>query len=134
MASARVMIVEDEGVIVLALEAILKKEGYVVACIASRGQEALEIAANAQPDIVLMDVRLPGELDGIDTAKEMRSRLKIPVIFLTAHADEDTVQRAAETMPYGFIVKPVQPKELAAAIEVGLHRHRLENKNRVPGV
>ncbi len=134
MASARVMIVEDEGVIVLAIEAMLQKEGYVVACIASRGQEALEMAANATPDIVLMDVRLPGELDGIDTAKEMRSRLKIPVIFLTAHADEDTVQRAAETLPYGFLVKPFQVKELAAAIEVGLHRHRLENKNRVPGV
>ena len=130
MGSARVMVVEDEGIIALAIESILGKTGYTVAGTASSGEAALEMAAKTCPDIVLMDVRIPGSLDGIETAREIRSRFHIPVIYLTAHAEEDTVRRAAETLPYGYIIKPFQAKEVAAAIEIALHKHRMENNNR----
>jgi PAS domain S-box-containing protein len=113
---------------VMELEDSLQSLGYVVSAVASYGEEAIEKAAERRPDLVLMDIRLKGNVNGIGAAKEIHESFDIPVIYLTAYADEDTLQRAKITEPYGYIVKPFEERELHSAIEMALYKHRMERK------
>jgi PAS domain S-box-containing protein len=110
------------------LEDSLQSLGYAVCDMASYGKEAIEKAAERRPDLVLMDIRLKGDVNGIDAAQEIRDRFDIPVIYLTAYADEDTLQRAKITEPYGYIVKPFEDRELYSVIEMALYKHSMERK------
>lgn len=128
MSSARVLIVEDEQIVARDIQEGLIDYGYTVAGIVTHGELAVQRAAETHPDVVLMDVRLQGQMDGIEAASVIRLRYDIPVIYLTAHAERDTVQRAADTCPYGYILKPFQTQEVQATIEVALSKHRVDKK------
>ncbi len=122
----RIIVVEDEAVVALDIEGRLKCLGYEVAAIASAKAEALKTAEETRPDIVLMDINLNGRPEGIGAAAELRERFNIPSIFVTAHTDDETLGQAKLTGPMGYIVKPFSDRELHAAIEVGLYRHKME--------
>ena len=130
MVNAQILVVEDEGIIALGVESQLKSMGYAVPALASSGEEALTKAAETQPDLVLMDIRLKGELDGIAAAEQIRCRYGIPVVYLTAHADDDTLSRAKKTEPAGYVLKPIDTRELHASIELALYKHQMERKLR----
>lgn len=127
---AKILVVEDEQIIALELKDRLTHMGHRVVGVAAAGQEAVEQARSQKPDLVLMDIKLQGPMDGIDAAKAILSEVDIPVVYLTAFADEPTVQRAKATAPYGYILKPFQERELQIVIEVSLHRHRLTRELR----
>ena len=124
--TARILIVEDQKLIAADLENTLRKLGYAVVASVSSGEEAVAAADAARPDLVLMDIRLRGDLDGVETAAAIRQRMDIPVIYLTAYADEQTIRRAKATSPFGYLVKPFNERELRAAIEVGLYTHQTD--------
>jgi len=126
----RVMVVDDEAVITTQLEERLASMGYAVVGAASSGEEALEMAKQVEPDIILMDIVMPGTLDGIDAAKEVREKLDIPVIFLTAYADDRLVKKASHVGPFGYIVKPYQEREIRAAIEVAIYEKNIDRQLR----
>jgi DNA-binding response OmpR family regulator len=121
------MIVEDEGLIANDIALQLKNSGYSVDHIASSGEEALAHLNESRPDLVLMDIRLKGEMDGVDAAMRIRSAHRLPVIILTAHADSDTLARAKLVEPFGYLIKPFRQVNLSVAIEVALHKHRSES-------
>ena len=122
MAGEKVLIVEDESVVALDIEDALTASGYTVVGTESWGEKALAKAISLQPDIVLMDIRLKGQVDGIQACESIKKELNLPVIFLTAHADEATLQRAKVVAPDGYVLKPFEPQELRAAIELALFR------------
>jgi len=124
MASARILIVEDEAIIVMGLSLTLRNFGYEVAAETSSGTEAVRLAEETRPDLVLMDVTLGGGMDGIEAAGRIREWLGVPVIYLTALSDEDTLRRADATKPSGYLVKPFDEEELRDAVETAL-RNRL---------
>jgi PAS domain S-box-containing protein len=130
MAEARIMIVEDEAIVALDIKQRLEHLGYSVPAVVSSGEAALQEAIQTEPDLVLMDIRLKGELSGVDAAGQISTRLQIPVIYLTAHADEATVQEAKATNPFGYLLKPLKNRELQVAIEMTLHRHAMERNLR----
>lgn len=121
MAKANIMIVEDDAITALDLENQLKNLGYGVSAKVSRGEDAIQKAKENTPDLVLMDIILKGELDGIEAAKEIHTLFDIPVIFLTAYADKDRLKRAKLANPYGYILKPFQDKDLEVTIEMALY-------------
>lgn len=121
---ASVLIVEDENTIALDVEQSLKKLGYKVSGLARSGAEAIEKATSCRPDVVLMDIRLGGPTDGIDTGGLLWSKMNIPVVFLTAYADEGTLERAKSAAPFGYVVKPFHDQELHAAIMMALFKHK----------
>jgi signal transduction histidine kinase len=123
--ATRILIVEDEHVVAMDLERSLVNLGFDVIGTADRAAEAVQLAGEKNPDLVLMDIRLPGPMSGIDAAEMIRQRWRIPVVFATAYADEDTVSQATVTGPYGYITKPFRAKELNATIAVALQQHRL---------
>ena len=128
MTSPRIMVVEDEGIVAKSIRGMLKSLGYAVAAVASSGEEAIEKAADTHPDLVLMDIVLEGDIGGIDAAKQIRARFNIPVVYLTAHADENTLKRAKIAEPYGYILKPFNEGDLHAAVETALYKHKMERK------
>ena len=123
MKTTRVMIVEDERIIALDLQNQLKNMNYQVCRVVASGALAIQYASDLKPDIVLMDIHLEGTMDGIDAAREIHRRFKIPIIFLTAYAEEATLQRAVVALPYGYLVKPVSPLELNATLKMAVVRH-----------
>ncbi len=123
-----ILIVEDEAVVALDLKIQLLDLGYDVSGIAASGHEAVTAVEHRLPDLILMDVRIQGAIDGIDVAKDIRNRHEVPVIFLTSHSDDETVGRAAATAPYGYLTKPYQARELRAGIEVALTKSGLERQ------
>lgn len=125
-----ILIVEDEAIVALDLKLSLQELGYDVTGIAASGEQALRAFDEGSPDLVLMDVRLQGAMDGIAAAEAIRARQAVPLIFLTSHSDDDTVQRAARTAPYGYLTKPYQIRELRAGIEVALTKARMERQLR----
>jgi PAS domain S-box-containing protein len=127
---ATILIVEDEPVIAEAIELTLRDLGYLVLGHASTADEALRSAAQNRPDLVLMDIRLRGLRDGIQAAELLRDQFRLPVVFLTAHADEATLRRARKTAPYGYVVKPFKMSDLRTAVEIALERHELETRLR----
>ncbi|MBI5952255.1 MAG: EAL domain-containing protein [Chloroflexi bacterium] len=130
MSKARVLIVEDESIIALDIRNSLEGLGYQVAGQADRGEDAIKKAGELRPNLILMDIKLKGEMDGIETAGQIRKLFDLPVIFLTAFADQSTLERARQAEPYGYILKPFEDYELAIAIEIGLYKHGMEKKLR----
>lgn len=124
LATARILIVEDEGIVAKDLQRSLRGLGYAVTGLSSSGLDALEKAEALRPDLVLMDVRLQGEMDGIDAARALRERIDVPVVFLTAYADPDTLARAATIGPFGYVLKPFAERELQIAIIMAMCKHR----------
>jgi two-component system cell cycle sensor histidine kinase/response regulator CckA len=119
----KILIVEDEGIVAKDLENTLRTMGYEVVGPVSSGEEAIQRAGEAGPDLVLMDIVLKGAMDGAEAADQIRRRWDIPVIYLTAYADERTLERAKISEPYGYLLKPFQERELKSTIEVALYRH-----------
>jgi two-component system cell cycle sensor histidine kinase/response regulator CckA len=130
MARAKLMIVEDDRIVAMDLRGILQSLGYSVCAVASRGEEAIDKAIQTRPDLVLMDIRLQGDMDGIEAAEQLRAHLDTPVVFLTAYADETTLARAKLTSPLAYVLKPFNDRELHSAIEVALYRGRMERQLR----
>ena len=126
----RILIVEDETIVALDLKSSLTLLGYAVVGTASSGEEAIAKANETRPDLALMDIILKGEMDGVQAAEAIRADLDIPVIFLTACADESTLERAKVTEPFGYLLKPFEERELHGHIEVALYKHRIEKRLR----
>lgn len=130
MNSERILVVEDDTIARFDIGAALERVGYEVVGMASSGEEALELADALCPDLVLMDIRLEGKMDGIEAANEITRRFDLPVIFLTVYADDETLRWAKISGPFGYLLKPVDHKELKSAIEVGLYKHQMERELR----
>lgn len=126
MVQEKILVVEDEIIVARTISSQLHQLGYMVTGTASSGKVAIAKASETKPDLVLMDIILKGEMDGITTASYIREYLDIPVIFLTAYGDDNTIERAKITQPFGYVVKPFTSKDLRIAIEMGLLKHRLE--------
>ena len=125
-----ILIAEDEGIIARDLENRLRRQGYGVCAVVASGEDAIRKAGTGRPGLVLMDIVLCGDIDGIDAADEIRRSYDIPVIYLTAYADDRIVERAKRTEPYGYIIKPFEDRELRSAIEMALYKHTMEKKVR----
>jgi diguanylate cyclase (GGDEF)-like protein/PAS domain S-box-containing protein len=121
-----ILIVEDEGIVALHLERQLLEAGYHVAGTCGSGEDAIRKVEILQPDLVLMDIHLDGRLDGIDAARTIHERWRIPVVFITAFADDATLARARTAIPYGYLVKPFKPLEIHATICMALTRHKAD--------
>jgi len=132
MSRAKILIVEDESIIAEDIADSLKILGYQVTAIVFSGEEAIQVAGDMQPDLVLMDIQLQGEMDGITAAEQIRSRFQIPIVYLTAYADDNTLQRVNGTKPFGYVVKPFEEKNLHSAIQIALHRHQHDCLTNLP--
>ncbi len=138
MAVAQIMVVEDERITAKDIKIALESAGYGVADLVFSGEEAVRRAEELQPDLVLMDIKLEGEMDGIEAATQIRERYDIPVIYLTAYSNAGIVQRAKMTEPagyllkeqFGFLTKPFEESELNTTIEIALYNHRIEKRLR----
>src|ERR1700722_7129282 len=124
----RVLIVEDEAIISLDIKRLLSSAGYGVAAVAASAEQAIRAIETAPPDLVLMDIHLKGAKDGIETALHIRDTFHLPVVFVTAHADKGTLERARLTAPFGYIVKPISALSLTSTIDMALHKHRIERQ------
>lgn len=122
----KILVVEDEKIIALNVRESLESLGYIVTAIADSGEKAIEKATQLRPDLVLMDIRLKGNIDGIQAAEQIWESLSIPVIYVTGHSDQSTLERAKITAPFGYILKPVKEQELYVAIETALQRYERE--------
>jgi len=122
----KIMVVEDEAVIAIRLQERLTEMGYHVVGISYSGEEAMKQARRLRPDLVLMDIMIPGKMDGVVVAKWVKAELDIPVIFLTAFSEDKIIERAKQAKPYGYIVKPFQDRELKASVEVALYKKETE--------
>jgi PAS domain S-box-containing protein len=123
---ARISIVEDEHIVAWDIKETLEKLGHTVVDRVVSGEDAIQSALINQPDLILMDIRLEGKMDGITAGSEIYHQLNIPVVYLTAHADAKTLNRATLTNPFGYIVKPFQAQSLQSTIQIALNRHQLE--------
>ena len=126
--SPRILIVEDELLIAKGIQRCLRTYNYSDTHIALNGEKAIDKVADIHPNIILMDIMLKEGIDGIQTAKEIRSRYDIPVIYLTSYSDKETLERAKQTEPYGYILKPFGEKELVSCIEIALYKHKMEKR------
>lgn len=122
----RVLVVEDMAVVAMDIASTLGQLGYEVVGTVATGEEAIQVAATARPDLVLMDINLAGQVDGIEAAHQIRDSFQIPVVFLTAYSDEDTLQRAKLSDPFGYVVKPINKRELQANIHLALYRSQID--------
>jgi two-component system cell cycle sensor histidine kinase/response regulator CckA len=125
-----ILIVEDEGLVAQDLQMTLEEFGYDAFGIASSAEEAIRAASNRCPDLVLMDIRIKGNRDGIETAELLKQRFEVPVVYLTAHADDATIERAKKTSPHGYLLKPVRTAELKSAIEISIYKNKMEKRLR----
>ncbi|MFH1942844.1 MAG: PAS domain S-box protein [bacterium] len=126
--SVRILLVEDESLIAEDIKSVLKQLGYSVLPAVSSGEEAVRKAEELKPDLILMDILLSGEMDGVTATEIIRSRSDIPIIYLTAHADEGTLERAKKTEPYGYILKPFHDQELKSVIDTAMYKHGIEKR------
>lgn len=126
MTKARLVVVEDEVIIARDIQQTLIRLGYEVLALSMTGEDALKKVTETHPDVVLMDIRLSGAMDGVAAAEIIRTRDKLPVVYLTAHSDEATLRRAQITEPYGYVLKPFEERELVIAIDIALYRHAVE--------
>jgi diguanylate cyclase (GGDEF)-like protein len=127
---ATILVVDDERVVAKDLQGILRSLGYRVPVTAASGEDALRLADEVAPNLVLMDIRIRGDRDGIEVVRELRERHDVPIVYLTAYADEDTVARAGGTQPQGYLLKPVKPEELSATVAIALRTHQMERRLR----
>ncbi len=128
MTNAKIMVVEDEIIVAKDIQNRLRRFGYNVPAVASSGEEAIVKVAETYPDLVLMDIRLKGEMDGIEAARQIYNQFNIPIIYLTAYADDNTIERAKVTEAFGYLLKPFKERELYSSIEVTLSKHRMERQ------
>ncbi len=128
MSPTSLLVVEDESIVAMDIKHRAEGLGYRVVGMAASGEEAIELARKEKPDLVLMDIVLKGEMDGIQAADVIKEELNIPVVYLTAYSDEKTLNRAKLTGPFGYIIKPFEDRELHSAIEVALYKHKMDSK------
>ncbi|MBD3883882.1 EAL domain-containing protein [Phormidium tenue FACHB-886] len=128
MSQTKILVVEDEIIVATDIQTTLLSLGYDVLDIASTGEEAIQKAQELQPDLILMDIRLQGEIDGVQAAEQIAEQLSIAIIYLTAYADDPTLERAKLTHPMGYILKPFEERELYTTIEIALHKHQMEKQ------
>ncbi|HTQ40798.1 MAG TPA: response regulator [Pirellulales bacterium] len=128
MSATQILVVEDERLVATAIQNELEQFGYEVSGIASSAREAVEKALENKPDLVLMDIHLQGELDGIEAARKIRSYCGVPIVYLSAFSDLETVARAGETQAFGYLLKPYEEQELHTTIEMAIAKHRVEQK------
>lgn len=129
--AVNILLVEDESIVRKDIEKRLINLGYTVIAQADNGKKALDLAREFKPDLALLDIQLKGSMTGIDVAEELRKEMDIPIIYLTANADEATVEKAKYTEPHGYILKPFQEVNLRTTIEMALHKHSREMEVRV---
>jgi len=130
MEKTRILIVEDEGLIARDIEDMVRNASYEVCAVVGTGEDAVKKAETTHPDLILMDIILRGAMDGVEAAEKIREQFNIPVIYLTAHTDENTLERAKLTEPLGYTLKPVEQKELMTVMEMALYKHQMEIKLR----
>ncbi|MEQ8383993.1 MAG: ATP-binding protein [Coleofasciculus sp. A1-SPW-01] len=130
MVKAKILVVEDERVVALSIQNRLEALGYTVTANVTSAEAAIAGISQNPPDLVLMDIRLKGKIDGIEAAAQMRQQFQLPVVYLTAYNDEETLERAKLTEPYGYLLKPFESKDLATTIEVALYKHKMEQQLR----
>ncbi|MCF7859051.1 MAG: response regulator [Candidatus Cloacimonetes bacterium] len=130
MKAKNILIVEDEKIIAEDVKNTLLKFNYQVPMIISSGEEAIEKAEELRPDLILMDIMIEGNINGIEAAKQIYKKLEIPIIFLTAYADENILEKAAESSPFGYLIKPFEDRELRATIEMAFYKYKMENRLR----
>lgn len=128
--TAEILIVEDESIVAMDISNMLQNLGYSVAGIAGAGEEAIQSVKERVPDLVLMDIMLRGNVDGIEAAEYIHNNFHIPVVYLTAYSDNKTLERAKITEPFGYILKPFEERELHTCIEISLYKHKMEEKLR----
>lgn len=128
MNKARILVVEDEIIIAMEIADRLKEMGYEIVRIVPDSEMALKTAIEQKPDLILMDIMLPGNVDGIETTAQIHAKIDIPVIYLTANADSSTLERAKSSDAFGYLIKPFEEKELNSTIEMALYKHRMEIK------
>ncbi len=125
-----ILVVEDERLVARDLQATLEDLGYQIPEITDTGELAIQKVTEIKPNLVLMDIRLAGEMDGIEAAEIITNTFHIPIIYITAHADENTLNRAKLTEPYGYLVKPFDERDLKTTIEIALYKHKIEQQLR----
>lgn len=130
MSKTNVLVVEDESIVSKDIQHSLKKLGYNVVGAAATGEKAIELANETKPDVVLMDIMLKGDMNGIEAADQIRKTMSIPVIYLTAYADEGTLARAKVTEPCGYIIKPFKEIDIHTSIEMAIYKHKRESEVR----
>lgn len=129
--SVNILVTEDESIVRKDIERSLKKLGYNVVGSADTGEKAIELAISLKPDIALMDIMLKGDMTGIEAAAKIKEQIDIPIIFLTAYADEGTLAKAKITEPHGYILKPFKEIDIHTSIEMALHKHKKERELKV---
>jgi PAS domain S-box-containing protein len=128
MAPTQILVVEDESVVALDIQSRLISLGYAVPAVAAYGEDAIREAGENNPDLVMMDIQLKGEMDGVEAAEQIRSRFDIPVVYLTAYADGATLERAKVAEAFGYLLKPFKERELQTTIEMALYKHKMERR------
>lgn len=132
--SISVLIVEDEPIIAGDIEMTLKKDDYSVIGIALSSTKAIDLLHRTSPDIVLLDIAIQGDRDGIDIAHLINEKYKIPFIYITSFSDKETLERAKSTLPYGYIVKPFKDRDIISAIEMAVYRFAIDNNHQLPSI
>ncbi len=130
MNGEKILIVEDEAILAIHLEDILKELGYLVTRVVNSGEKALKWMEKDQPDLVLMDIQLKGDLNGIQTAQIIKTDYGTPVVYLTAHADDTFLKQAKLTEPFGYMIKPIESRELHATLEIVLYKAKMEKERK----
>lgn len=126
MTPPKILVVEDESIVSLEIQSRIGDLGYLVSDAVFSGEQALLSVENNTPDLILMDINLRGEIDGIETANLISQKFSIPIIYMTAYADNETLQRAKATSPYAYIIKPIEVRELHTSIEIALFKSSIE--------
>ncbi len=126
MPAIKVLVVEDEVIVAEDMRSSLEQAGYIVTAVVASGAEALQAATRTRPDIVLMDIVLEGNIDGIETAMRLQEQFRVIILYLTSYDDLPVIQRAKRTEPFGYLLKPFNKRQLVAAIEVACHKYRVE--------
>lgn len=128
MSKTRILIVEDESIVAMDIKHRAEGLGYTVIGVTPSGEEALELVRENPPDLILMDIVLKGKMDGIEAAQRIHDDYDIPVLYLTAYSDEETLKRAKITEPFGYIIKPFEDRELHSSVEIAIYKHEMERK------
>ena len=128
MSDERILLVEDDGILAIHLQDLLERQGYAVMKPIASGEEAIIIAKQQKPALILMDIELGGKMNGITAAEKITAEYDIPIIFLTGFSHDPLLQQAKFAAPYGYLVKPVPERELAATIEMALYKHQLDHQ------
>ena len=128
MSKPKILVVEDEGLVAKSIQSMLNNMGYEAPDVALSGEKAIKKAGEIRPDLILMDIKLKGEMDGIEAAEIIHDRFDIPVVYLTAFADEETLERAKITEPFGYLLKPFEEQDLQSTIEMALYKSKMEQR------